>query len=97
MCHAEVDESVLACFNPNCPIGGGKEAIHHPAHYGGDTPYEVIKMLRAWLTPEEYVGGLKFNIIKYNARARHKGGAEDYAKALWYSEELVRFTRKQIK
>ena len=23
------------------------EAVDHPAHYGGDTPYETIKVLRA--------------------------------------------------
>lgn len=71
------------------------ENVNHPAHYGGtDSPYEVIKVLRAWLTPEEYVGFLKGNVIKYVARARMKGGAEDHAKAKWYQDELVRFESK---
>lgn len=62
-----------------------KEAVNHPAHYGGaDNPYEVIKVLRAWLEPAEYRGFLKGNVIKYLARAHKKGGAEDYAKAKWY-------------
>lgn len=69
-----------------------KEAVNHPAHYGGaDSPYEVIKVLRAWLTPDEYRGFLKGNVIKYVARANHKGGAEDLAKAKWYQDELVSF------
>ena len=73
-----------------------REKVDHPAHYGGaDNPYEVIKVLRAWLTPEEYAGFLKGNVIKYNARARLKGGPEDYAKAKWYQDELVRFEREQ--
>lgn len=67
------------------------EQVNHPAHYGGDKPYEVIKVLRAWLAPDEYRGFLKGNVIKYDARARHKGGAEDHAKAKWYQDELVAF------
>ena len=72
-----------------------KEMVNHPAHYGGDTPYEVIKVLEAWLTPEEYEGFLKGNIIKYNARARHKGGGEDYRKAQFYTNKLVDFYEKK--
>jgi hypothetical protein len=30
------------------------EKVHHPLHYGGaDNPYEVIKVLQHWLTPEQ--------------------------------------------
>ncbi len=75
-----------------------KEEVNHPDHYGGkDNPYEVIKVMRAWLTPEEYVGALKFNIHKYLARARDKGGPKDYAKAAWYSAELDRYTSSIVK
>ena len=39
------------------------EKINHPAHYGGaDDPFEVIKILEAKLTPEEYRGFLKGNV-----------------------------------
>ena len=73
-----------------------KEAVNHPQHYGGaDNPYEVIKVLRAWLTPEEYIGALKFNVIKYEARARDKNELEDYEKAKWYQDELVRFMKER--
>lgn len=54
--------------------------IDHPAHYGGDTPYEAIKVIEAW--------GLGFNLgnaVKYIARAGKKGDeTEDIDKALWY-------------
>lgn len=71
------------------------EKVDHPPHYGGDTPYEVIKVLEAWLTAEEYVGFLKGNVIKHNARARHKfAQQEDHAKAAWYQNKLVEFERK---
>lgn len=72
------------------------EAVDHPAHYGGaDNPYEVIKVLEAWLTPDEYVGFLKGNVIKYQARARLKNGAEDHAKAAWYAARLADFSKSR--
>jgi hypothetical protein len=56
------------------------ERINHPAHYGGDTPYEAIKVIEAW--------GLGFclgNTVKYIARSPHKGTElEDLKKAAWY-------------
>lgn len=71
------------------------ETVNHPAHYGGtDNPYEVIKVLEAWLTPEEFVGALKFNIHKYLARARKKDGDEAIAKAAWYANYLQDYRRR---
>lgn len=73
-----------------------EENVNHPAHYGGeDNPYEVIKVLENWLTPEEFIGALKFNVFKYNARARLKGGAESYAKAQFYQNYLVDFMHRK--
>lgn len=66
-----------------------KDSVNHPTHYGGDTPYETIKVLKAWLTPEEYRGFLIGNAIKYLSRAGKKGDAlEDQKKAAWYLAEL---------
>jgi len=73
-----------------------KEAVHHPDHYGGDTQYEVIKVLKAWLTYDEYCGFLKGNIIKYLARAKKKNGTEDIHKAHWYQAELDRYVKEYI-
>lgn len=42
-----------------------KEQVDHPKHYGGDTTYECIKVLKAWNTPEEFIGFCKDNAIKY--------------------------------
>lgn len=58
------------------------EAVNHPSHYGGDTTYEVIKVITAW--------ELGFNIgnsVKYLARAGKKDPAkeiEDLEKARFY-------------
>lgn len=58
-----------------------KEAINHPAHYGGaDNPYEAIKVIESW-----NLGFCLGNTIKYISRAGKKGDViEDLKKARWY-------------
>ena len=60
----------------------------NPSHYktGG---VECIDYLRAKLTPEEFRGYLKGNVIKYLSREGRKGGSEDLAKASWYASMLA--------
>jgi hypothetical protein len=76
------------------------DQVNHPAHYGGDTPFEVIKVLEAWgLTNNAY----RFNAIKYLARAGKKGAngriatltAEDLRKAIWYIEREIQVLEAQ--
>lgn len=72
-------------------------AVHHPSHYGGDTPYEVIKVCEAWLSREEFIGAMKFQIYKYTARAGKKATAEelqDFDKSLWYHNYLNDYLRR---
>lgn len=63
------------------------EAVRHPAHYGGDTTYEAIKVIRAW--------GLGFetgSALKYICRAGKKPGAdyiEDLEKAKFYLQAEI--------
>jgi hypothetical protein len=63
------------------------EAVVHPAHYGGDTTYEAIKVIEAW--------GLGFhlgNTVKYISRAGKKDKRkllEDLKKALWYLQRKI--------
>lgn len=73
------------------------EQVNHPAHYGGkDNPYEVIKVMESWLTPEEFIGAMKFNIHKYNARARMKGSElENYEKAGFYQLALIDYCKRK--
>jgi hypothetical protein len=65
-----------------------REAVNHPAHYGGDTVYETIKVIRAW--------GLGFdlgNAVKYISRAGKKDRAktiEDLKKAIFYIEDEIK-------
>jgi hypothetical protein len=58
-----------------------KEAVHHPAHYGGDTVYEAIKVIDAW-----ELGFCLGNTVKYISRAgkKSKDALVDLKKAAWY-------------
>lgn len=77
--------------------GQPEETVHHPAHYGGDTTYETIKVLEAWLTHTEYVGFLKGNVIKYLSRAtRTNNHNENIAKATWYQNELDKYLKEYV-
>lgn len=70
------------------------DMVNHPDHYGGDTPYEVIKVIRAW--------GLGFdlgNAVKYIARAGKKDPAkhvEDLEKAVFYLEDEIKHIRAEM-
>ena len=59
------------------------DPIHHPAHYtqGG---MEVIDILRAKLTVDEFRGYCVGNALKYIFRHRLKGGDQDLEKAIVY-------------
>ena len=64
------------------------DEVNSPEHYtvGG---HEAIDVIRAKLTPEEYRGYLKGNILKYVMRSNYKGQHDaDCKKGAWYSEEL---------
>lgn len=69
-----------------------EETVNHPQHYGGDTTYEVIKVLEAWGLDASFCLG---NTVKYIARAGKKGDAlEDLKKAAWYLQrEIARRAR----
>lgn len=66
------------------------ETINHPPHYGGDEVYECIKVLEAWLSPEQLRGFLIGNTIKYLCRAGKKGDIlEDLRKSFWCLNYLI--------
>jgi hypothetical protein len=51
-------------------------------------PWEVME---AVLTPEEFIGFLKGNVIKYSMRAGRKDGTDDAGKARHYAHKLSQF------
>lgn len=68
--------------------------VNHPAHYkiGG---IETIDFIEAKLTPEEFRGYLKGNVLKYVSRSNGKDSYEtDMLKARWYlNREAERFVK----
>jgi hypothetical protein len=64
------------------------DVVNHPPHYkvGG---IEVIDFIKAKLTPEEFRGYLKGNVLKYTSRAGHKDDVtQDIDKMVWYATKL---------
>lgn len=61
--------------------------IEHPSHYGGDTTYEVIKVIEAWEL-DFHLG----NTVKYVVRAGKKDPnkeVEDLQKAAFYLNRKI--------
>jgi hypothetical protein len=70
------------------------ETVNHPAHYGGDTTYEAIKVIEAW-----DLGFCLGNVVKYICRAFRKnetlsGTVEDLKKARWYLDHEIQMYEK---
>lgn len=56
-------------------------------HYK-EMPMQPWHVMEAVLTPEEFQGFLKGNIIKYSLRAGRKDGTDDAGKARHYAQKL---------
>lgn len=68
------------------------DEVNKAAHYnrGG---IECIKAIEASMSPEEYQGFLKGQVLKYVWRYQHKGTpVKDLKKARYYLDELIRVT-----
>jgi hypothetical protein len=64
------------------------DMVNSPPHYkiGG---IEAIDYIQAKLTPEEFRGYLKGNVLKYTSRAGYKDEAgKDVDKMVWYALKL---------
>lgn len=71
------------------------EQVNHPDHYGGDTLYETIKVLEAWMTPEQFSGFCRGNTLKYASRAGKKGDILiDLQKARFYLDYEIKTLEK---
>lgn len=73
-----------------------KEQVNHPKHYGGDTTYECIKVLEAWLSESEYKGFLRGNVLKYLCRTGKKDEeVQELKKTDWYLHKLIEKVEKE--
>lgn len=62
--------------------------VNRPSHYASGS-IECIEAIKAQMTPEEYQGYLRGNVVKYMWRWREKGGVESLRKARWYLDRLI--------
>ena len=63
------------------------DSVNQPEHYR-QGEIECIDAIEAALTPEEFRGYCKGNVLKYVWRERHKG-TDSLAKAEWYLRRLL--------
>lgn len=70
------------------PRPAKNDDIEHPAYYGGDTAYEVVKVIEAWGL---YGNGFRAQTIQYLARADRKDEPlKDLRKARWWLDREIR-------
>ena len=60
----------------------------NPEHYQ-KYPLQMIENMQNSMTPDEFKGYLKGNIMKYISRYQDKNGVEDLKKADWYLNKLI--------
>jgi hypothetical protein len=69
---------------------GSTDNVNSPNHYKlAGLDVEVIDVIRASMTEEEFKGYCKGNVIKYVTRENKKNGMEDLRKAKKYLEYAI--------
>lgn len=85
------DEPDGIAFNP---IGEAHDIINNPSHYNRNG-IEIIDVLKAYLTPEEFKGYLKGTNLTYLLRSPwKKQETDDILKAGWYANRLSKEFKK---
>jgi hypothetical protein len=93
----------MECKDGVCPVPWAvtekapvvqEDEVNHPSHYT-DGGIECIEAIEASLTPEEFRGYCKGNVMKYGWRERKKGGTKSLKKAQWYLDRLIKFDETQ--
>ena len=90
---ADIDRNYEVLFGDS-PVEKN-DPVNRPSHYtaGG---IECIDAIAASMTPDEYAGFLKGQVLKYVWRYRLKGKpAEDLKKARFYLDRLIQITEKE--
>lgn len=78
-----------------------EDKVNNPAHYNHNwREIECIDAIEASMTPVEFLGYLKGNVMKYVWRYSYKNGLEDLEKSEWYKkkmiEKLKEYTEKKL-
>jgi hypothetical protein len=63
--------------------------VNHPSHYN-QNGIEVLDILKAYMTREQYLGFLRGNMLKYSLRAPYKGNEDqDLEKMRFYTAQFL--------
>ena len=84
----QMSRLVFNATKPKIRMQRSIDDVNHPPHYkiGG---IETIDVIEAKLTPEEFRGYLKGNVVKYLTRIGYKDDAgKDVDKMVWYALKL---------
>jgi len=84
----QMSRLVFNATKPKARMQRAIDDVNHPPHYkiGG---IETIDVIEAKLTPEEFRGYLKGNVVKYLTRIGYKEDAgKDVDKMVWYALKL---------
>ena len=84
----QMSRLVFNATKPKVRMQRSIDDVNHPPHYkiGG---IETIDVIEAKLTPEEFRGYLKGNVVKYLTRIGYKDDAgKDVDKKVWYALKL---------
>lgn len=65
-----------------------EDNVNHPAHYESKTSIECIDAMELAFGADAIICFCLGNAFKYIWRHKHKGGAEDLAKARWYLDKV---------
>lgn len=64
--------------------------VSHPSHYQSETGMEVIDVIEAFTFDLKGIEAVDTaNALKYICRWKHKNGAQDLKKAMWYLQHLI--------
>ena len=85
------DEPCLSCVGKSnyVPVAvDDQDNVNHPAHYECKTSIECIDAMELAFGVDAIICFCLGNAFKYIWRHKHKGGAEDLAKAKWYLDKI---------
>lgn len=85
------DDPCCGCIDKSnyVPVAvDNQDNVNHPAHYECETSIECIDAMELAFGVDAIICFCLGNAFKYIWRHKHKGGAEDLAKATWYLDKI---------
>ncbi len=81
--------------SPIARLEAARDRVNHVAHYNAGKIECIDAMEAAIVGQTAFEGAMSSTAIKYIWRWKHKNGAEDLRKAIWYLNRLIAHLEKQ--